>query len=94
MATRIPLPHTACLGIDAPNGQVYHTRRGKPGVVEVDNPAHAKLFKSALGSAEQVVGFATSDVPGKVCARCSFHAFEFSTACPRCGSTEFTEELA
>lgn len=80
-----------CLGISMPDGTEY--KANSKGHVTIDDPRHEKMVRNsdtlARGYTETRKVFADQSVPGKVCTECHFHAFAFSTKCPRCGCETF-----
>lgn len=81
------------MGVDVGGGRVVNHRVDKRGNVHTDNPSHAKALASIGDSA--VVSSASrrspsanikDEVQGKFCPLCSFQAWAFTKACPRCGS--------
>ncbi len=81
-----------CTSIKMDDGKVYRARAGK---VTVDNPAHVDEIRTSCQTRYGYMATAATtfwNAAGKFCARCGFHAFDWTKTCPRCRSEEFENE--
>ncbi len=89
--TRFAVPENASLGVKMTDGTVYMPSR--TGTIDVTDEFHVKQLRGKSIAKELDMIIESGAMPQqtatgtKECAACLFVAWEWSTECPRCGST-------